>query len=85
MGCEFDPTIAAIEVIGILKVLVAVLVNADKGACLQVIVSIYLFIRIFANYIRCPRFGISLTCKASNTPASGRQPHVWPGTTYPGD
>lgn len=39
MGRKFDPAIAAIEVIGILEVLVSVLVDADEGAGLQIIVS----------------------------------------------
>lgn len=42
MGRKFDPAIAAIEVIGILEVLVSVLVDADEGAGLQIIVSVYL-------------------------------------------
>lgn len=42
MGRKFDPAIAAIEVIGILEVLVSVLVDADEGAGLQIIISVYL-------------------------------------------
>lgn len=42
MGRKFDPAIAAIEVIGILEVLVSILVNSDERAGLQIIVSVYL-------------------------------------------
>lgn len=88
MGCIFDPAIAAIEIIGILEVLVSVLVDADEGAGLQIIVSVYLrddHNQNFCNLYKMPGFGISLTCKASGRPASSPQPRVWPGTACPGD
>lgn len=39
MGSELDPAIAPVEVVRVLEVLVAILVDAHQGSDLQIIVS----------------------------------------------
>lgn len=42
MWGKLHPAVSAIEIVGVLEIPVPVLVYADKFACLQIIISVYM-------------------------------------------